>query len=229
MGHNSSGLMNPEKAEKIIELLEGLYGRPVPRRIDPLDLLVCTILSQNTTDVNSFRAFDKLKEAYPNYESLLSATNSEISEKIRVGGLGEIKARRIREALLKIRTDFGSLDLEFLRGVEKDVAQDYLLSLPGVGPKTAAVIMLFSFNLPAMPVDTHVYRVSRRLGLIPDKTTIKEAQGALERKTPPEKFVSLHINLIKHGRRICRARNPMHDQCILHDECDYYQNATRLK
>jgi len=221
--------MNPEKAEKIIELLEGLYGQPVPKRMDPLDLLVCTILSQNTTDINSFRAFDKLKEAYPHYESLLSAKNSEIIEKIRIGGLGEIKARRIREALLKIKKDFGSLDLEFLRSIDKDVARDYLLSLPGVGPKTAAVIMLFSFDLHAMPVDTHVYRLSRRLGIIPDKTTIKGAQDVLERITPPEKFISLHLNLIKHGRRICRARNPLHDKCILHDECDYYQNAARLK
>jgi endonuclease-3 len=222
-------LMSLEKAKRTIELLEELYGQPKTEQIDPLDLLVVTILSQNTTDVNSLRAFGRLKKAYPNYEALLSAKNSEICDKIRVGGLEEIKAFRIKEALLKIRADSGSLDLNFLREKDKDIVMDYLLSLPGVGPKTASVVMLFSFQMPFMPVDTHVYRVSWRLGLIPDKASLKDAQKILEIITPPEKYLSLHINLIKHGRHICRARNPLHDQCTLRYICDYYLEATRLK
>ncbi|MCJ7446027.1 MAG: endonuclease III [Methanotrichaceae archaeon] len=221
--------MIQEKAEIIIELLEGLYGQPVAKHMNPLDLLVCTILSQNTTDVNSIRAFNRLKEAYPYYEALLYAPNHEICEKIRVGGLGEIKTHRIKEALKKVKKDFGSIDLESLRSKDKDSAKEYLLSLPGVGPKTASVVMLFSLQLLAMPVDTHVYRVSRRLGIIPDKSSIKVAQEILERITPPSKYLSLHINLIRHGRKICRARNPLHNQCNLQDICDYYRGATSLK
>ncbi len=221
--------MSPEKIKRIIKLLEELYGEPKAEQIDPLDLLIVTILSQNTTDVNSLRAFSNLKKAYPNYETVLTAKNSEICDKIRVGGLGEIKAFRIKEALLKIRKDAGSLNLNFLKTGDKDTVMDYLLSLPGVGPKTASVVMLFSFHLPSMPVDTHVYRVSRRLGLVPDRASPKRAQEILEIITPPEKYLSLHINLIRHGRNICRARNALHDRCILRYACDFYLEATRLK
>jgi endonuclease-3 len=217
------------KAEQCIEILEDLYGVPQAGDIDPIDLLVQTMLSQNTTDTNSFQAFRNLKTAYPNYEDLLAASDEDIAEPIRVGGLAEMKARRIKEALIKIKSDTGAIDLSFLASLSKEVAEEYLLSLPGVGPKTAAVVLLFAFGFPVMPVDTHVYRVSGRLGLVPEGASIKETQRILEEITPPDKYLSLHLNLIWHGRRICKARGPKHEECALRTLCDYYLRATSLK
>ncbi len=226
--------MRAKKAElskvvKCIRILEDLYGIPKASAIDPIDLLVETILSQNTSDVNSIRAFGRLKSAYPDYTLLLSAPEQEISEIIRIGGLPEIKARRIKGALERVKNDAGTIDLGFLKGMDKDAARDCLLSIPGVGPKTAAVVLLFSFGMPFMPVDTHVYRVSRRLGLVPEDAKIEEAERILEEITPTDKYLSLHLNLIRHGRLICKARDPRHDKCSLRPICDYCMRATRLK
>ncbi len=218
-----------KKVNVCIRLLEDLYGTPKASAIDPVDLLVETILSQNTSDVNSIRAFGRLKSAYPDYEALLSAPEPEISEHIRIGGLPDIKARRIKEALTRIRKDAGSIDLCFLRERDKDEAREYLLSIPGIGPKTAAVVLLFAFGIPVMPVDTHVYRVSRRLGLVPEDASVEKAQRILEDITPQDKYLSLHLNLIQHGRLVCKARDPKHDQCSLRHICDYYLRATSLK
>ncbi len=218
-----------EKAIICIRLLEDLYGTPKASAIDPVDLLVETILSQNTSDVNSIRAFGRLKSAYTDYESLLLAPEPEISGHIRIGGLPDIKARRIKGALMRIKNDAGSIDLGFLREMGKDEAREYLLSIPGIGPKTAAVVLLFAFGIPVMPVDTHVYRVSRRLGLVPEDASVENAQRILEEITPPDKYLSLHLNLIRHGRLICKARDPKHDQCSLRHICDYFLRATSLK
>ncbi len=217
------------KAEHCIEILEDLYGVPQVGHIDPVDLLVQTMLSQNTTDTNSFRAFRSLKTAYPEYEAVIAASEEDIARLIRVGGLAEMKARRIKEALLRIKGDAGSIDLGFLAGFGVTEAKEYLLSLPGVGPKTAAVVLLFAFGFPVMPVDTHVYRVSRRLGLVPEKASIKEAQRILEEITPESKYLSLHLNLIMHGRGICRARGPLHERCALRHLCDFCLLAKSLK
>jgi endonuclease-3 len=217
------------KVEKCIEILEDLYGVPQAGYIGPLDLLVQTMLSQNTTDTNSFQAFRNLKTAYHDYEDLLAASDEDIAELIKVGGLSEMKARRIKEALIKIKRDAGAIDLSFLASMNRVEAEDYLLSLPGVGPKTAAVVMLFAFSIPVMPVDTHVYRVSRRLGLVPEGASIKETQRVLEVIVPQGKYLSLHLNLIRHGRRICKARSPRHEECALRALCDYYLRATSLK
>ncbi len=217
------------KAEKCIEILEDLYGVPQAGDIDPLDLLVQTMLSQNTTDTNSFQAFRNLKTAYPNYEDLLAASDEDIAELIRVGGLADTKARRIKEALIKIKRDAGAIDLSFLSSLNREEAEEYLLALPGVGPKTAAVVLLFAFGFPVMPVDTHVYRVSGRLGLVPEGASIKETQRILEEIVPQDKYLSLHLNLIWHGRRICKARGPKHEECALRTLCDYYLRATTLK
>ncbi|MFB3764802.1 MAG: endonuclease III [Methanotrichaceae archaeon] len=169
-----------EKAMRCISILEGLYGIPEASVIDPVDLLVETILSQNTSDVNSIKAFGRLKSAYPDYKMLLKAPEDEISRHIHVGGLSDIKAHRIKGALQRIEEDAGSIDLGFLKGMDTDAARDYLLSIPGVGPKTASVVLLFAFGMPFMPVDTHVNRVSRRLGLVPEEGSIKEAERILE-------------------------------------------------
>lgn len=217
------------KAEKCIEILEDIYGAPQAGDIDPVDLLVQTILSQNTTDTNSFQAFRNLKTAYPNYKDLLAASDEDIAKQIKVGGLAEMKARRIKEALIKIKGDAGAIDLGFLARMSRVEAEEYLLSLPGVGPKTAAVVLLFAFSFPIMPVDTHVYRVSGRLGLVPEGASIKETQRILEEITPQDKYLSLHLNLIQHGRRICKARGPKHEECALRALCDYYLRATSLK
>jgi endonuclease-3 len=217
-----------KKARQCIEMLEELYGAPVAARVDPLDLLVMTILSQNTTDVNSLKAYRSLKSAFPDYEDILISREKDIARLIKVGGLGEIKAQRIREALQRIKYDSSSLDLSFLEGLGKEAAMEYLLSLPGVGTKTASVVLLFGFGFPFMPVDTHVYRVSQRLGLIPKGASLEKAQRILEGTVPQEKYLSLHLNLIRHGRSICRARNPLHEQCGLRTICDYYLGAQAL-
>lgn len=214
--------MNSHKVKRCIEILERLYGIPEPEEQDPLDLLILTILSQNTTDVNSLRAFRLLKSAYPRYQDLTDAPLKEVEEKIRVGGLAEIKSQRIVEVLRKVQEDSGAFDLRFLAGMTKEDADRYLQSLPGVGPKTSSVVLLFSFGFAALPVDTHVFRVSRRLGLVPEEAGIAEAQRILEAITPREKYFSLHLNLIRHGRRVCRARGPLHQQCELREICDHY-------
>jgi len=204
-----------------IRRLEGVYGLPGPLKSGPVDILVTTILSQNNTSANTHRAFEKLKSAYPDYETLLGATDEEIAGHIRCGGLANIKAGRIKEALERIRNDAGSIDLEFLTEMGPEAAQDYLLALPGVGPKTAAVVLLFGFGMPRLPVDTHVNRLSRRLGFVPEGASIKDAQIVLEKIVPREKYCSFHVNLIRHGRAVCKARSPRCGECVLRDICPY--------
>ncbi len=221
--------MNRKKVLATIRILEKSYGVPEARQTGPVDLLVMTILSQNTSDLNSLRAFDLLKSAFEDYEYLLCATEKEIADEIRSGGLADIKAGRIKATLAKIKQDRGEISLDFLADLGRDRAWEYLVSLPGVGPKTASVVLLFAFGLPAMPVDTHVYRVSRRLGLVPEEVNVEKAQKILEEITPPEKYLSLHLNLINHGRTVCRALNPRHEECVLRDLCDFYLRGTSLK
>ncbi len=214
--------MGRQRVEACIRLLEEQYGIPQTEERDPVDLLVMTILSQNTSDTNSLRAFARLKSAFCDYDLVLAATDEVVAESIRAGGLAEIKARRIKEALFRIKQDAGAISLSFLADMKKDEAMAYLLSLPGVGPKTASVVLLFAFSMPFLPVDTHVYRVCHRLGLLDEAVSPEKAQSILERAVPVEKYLSLHLNLITHGRRICRARNPRHEECALRDCCDYY-------
>jgi len=212
-----------------IEILERVYGVPERRSIDPVDLLISTILSQNTTDKNSHKAFAALKRRYPDYEALLLAPIDEISGCIRVGGLAEIKAERIKEVLKRIKGRARAVTLNFLGDLGLEEAREYLLSLPGVGPKTASVVLLFGFGFETMPVDTHVNRVTRRLGLVPASASIAEAQRILEEITPPGKYFSFHLNLIRHGRRRCRAKSPLCDGCELAEVCDYVMSCRVLK
>ena len=221
--------MESEKVNACIRILEELYGVPEAKDIDPLDLLVMTILSQNTSDTNSLRAFRQLKSKYADYEEILAAKEGDVADVIRTGGLANIKARRIKETLQKIKTDAGAITLGFLADQDKNKAREYLLTLPGVGPKTAAVVLLFAFGLPFMPVDTHVYRVSRRLGIVAEEDSIEMAERILEEIVPPGKYLSLHLNLLKHGRRFCRARGPSHEECALRHYCDCYLRGTSLK
>lgn len=214
--------MVEHKVEACIRILEKQYGVPQPEEIGPVDLLVMTILSQNTSDTNSLRAFGNLKTEFSDYEQLLAAATETVAGSIRAGGLAEIKAKRIKETLLKIKTDKGAIDLGFLGDMGKDAAMQYLLSLPGVGPKTASVVLLFAFGQPFLPVDTHVYRVSRRLGLVAEDISLEKSQTILEKIVPVEKYLSIHLNMIRHGRLICRARGPRHEECALRLYCDCY-------
>lgn len=204
----------------VIRLLAKAYGKPPPRpKRDPVSELVLTILSQNTSDVNSDRTFESLRARFPIWEAVAQAGPEEIAEAIKAGGLSRIKAGRIKETLQRIIDERGGLDLAFLSTLPLPEAKDWLMGLPGVGPKTAACVLLFSLSRPALPVDTHVHRVARRLGLIGEKATAEQAQQVLERVVPRHRFYDVHINMITHGRRTCHARNPQCPACVFRDIC----------
>jgi len=191
-----------KKANEVSSKLTSVYGRKSRHsNADPLDTLVETILSQNTSDVNSHRAFGRLKERYPNWEMLLDANHSEIVSVIRSGGLADIKARSIVGALNRVMEEAGSLKLAFLSKMPTKEATEWLSSIDGIGPKTAAIVLLFSFGKPVFPVDTHVHRVSGRLGLLSPRATRESAQKELEALVPEEEYYNMHLNLIEHGRR----------------------------
>ena len=215
--------MEKQKVADCIALLEKEYGIPRPDEEEPVDLLVKTILSQNTSDSNSLPAFAQLKSAFPDYESLLRASDEAVAQSIRRGGLAEIKAKRIKAALERIRKEQGEICLASLAGMKKEQAMDYLLRLPGVGPKTASIVLLFAFGMPFLPVDTHVFRLAQRLGLVEEKANPEKAQKKLERMVPSDKYISFHLNLIRHGRQVCHARGPRHEKCCLQDCCAYVQ------
>jgi endonuclease-3 len=211
-----------DKIKKVHEHLVGEYGhhRWEPHR-DPLSELVRTILSQNTSDVNSDRAFSRLWARFPTWEQVLDADVEEIVEAIRPGGLGRIKAPRIKAALEAIREERGDLDLGFLRDLDLREARAWLESLGGVGPKTAACVLLFSLGRPVLPVDTHVLRVSRRLGLIEASTSAEKAHEVLGGMLADGAIYDFHLNMVAHGRRVCLARRPLCDVCVLAPLCDY--------
>lgn len=219
--------MDRQRVATCISLLEEQYGIPKPDKTDPVDLLVMTILSQNTSDTNSLRAFANLKSAFAGYEEVLAASDRAVADSIRAGGLADIKARRIKEALAKIKQDAGAITLAFLADLKKEAAMQYLLTLPGVGPKTASVVLLFAFGMSFLPVDTHVYRLSHRLGLVGEEVRPEKAQQILEQIVPEGKYLSLHLNLIRHGRVICRARGPKHEECCLKTCCDCYLHGQK--
>jgi endonuclease-3 len=236
VGRTSSGSLAaaPPRARLrlIVRRLNRTYGRPAHGRGgSALDSLIGTVLSQNTTDVNSGRAFARLKKRFPRWQDVLDARPSQIASAIRSGGLGDVKARRIKRILRQIEEDRGRLELGFLRRRPMGEARDYLTGLPGVGPKTAACVLLFSLRRAAFPVDTHVLRVSKRLGIIPPKTTMEQAHDIYESLLGPdgtgadakgwdaEAMLALHLGLVRHGREICAARRPRCDACPLLDIC----------
>jgi endonuclease III len=212
---------SPAAIREIVKRLEKRFG-PLepPRRWDPLEELVLTVLSQNTSDVNSDRAFAAMRARYPSWEELAEARPEDLADAIKPGGLANIKAPRILSILHEIRErEGGSLDLSWMREAPDRPVRDYLLSLPGVGPKTAACVLAFSLGRPALPVDTHVHRVSRRLGLIDDRTDAAAAHEVLERLVPARLRVKMHVGLIRLGRTICRAGRPSCEICPLQDLC----------
>ncbi|HEV8638262.1 MAG TPA: endonuclease III [Chloroflexota bacterium] len=213
------------RATEITRRLRVAYGIDEPERHeedDPVGALVGTILSQHTSDVNSDRAYDSMLSRFPTWEAVRTAPEGELAASIRSGGLANLKARRIKRCLDAIVERFGGLDLSSLAGADLDEARARLRELPGVGPKTAACVLLFSLGRPAIPVDTHVHRVSRRLGLIGPKTSAEAAHAELERVVRPEDAYAFHVGLVTHGRRVCRAGRPLCSLCPLTDLCDAY-------
>ena len=205
---------------EIVEGLSARYGRPVWRpHEDAMTELVLTILSQNTSDANSGRAFMRLISRFPTWEALMAADPGEIEREIQVGGLAATKAPRIKAILEEVWRRRGSLDLSFLGEMPLAEAKAWLRSLPGVGPKTAACVLMFALGRSALPVDTHVQRLAQRLGLVPANTGAAAAHDLLEAMLAPEEVYAFHVSLIKHGRRLCRAQRPLCADCPLRDRC----------
>lgn len=212
--------VTPARLPVIIKLLDKEYFRPrwAPR-YEPVEELVYTILSQNTSDVNSERALASLKKKFPSWEELAAASRSDIAKSIRAGGLADTKSVYIKDVINGLLEEHGGLDLEFLRLMEDGEAVEYLTRFNGVGIKTASCVLLFAFGRPVMPVDTHVYRVSTRLDFIGEGTSREAAHRLLTAITPDEDIFSFHINLVAHGRRVCGARRPRCTECVIEPLC----------
>jgi endonuclease III len=216
----------------VLERLGERYEHPTwaGPRLDPVSELVLTILSQNTADANSFRAFTLLRAAYRDWAAVLAAPTDELVEVIRPGGLAPTKAPRIQAVLAEVQdVTNGSWDLSFLNEWPLEQARQWLIDLPGIGRKTAAIVLLFGFGRPALPVDTHVHRVALRLGLLPPKTDVERAHHLLEAALQPDEMYPFHVELIRHGRDTCRAPRPICGLCPLTDVCPYYELARRGK
>lgn len=216
------------KLDAVYHQLVAMYGVPTwAPDGDALGGLIGTILSQNTSDVNSNRAYEQLIAAFPTWEAVRDAPTEAVADSIRSGGLANIKAQRIQQVLhvLSERLGDGPLTLDLLDDMPLDDALAYLRALPGVGPKTAACVLLFNLGRPAFPVDTHVWRVTRRLGLIGPRVNADEAHVLLGRAIAPEWRYTMHVHLIRHGRQICHAQRPDCPHCDLRAECDFYWHA----
>jgi endonuclease III len=210
------------KAARISILLAQEYGARVWQPIgDPLSGLIETILSQHTSDLNSHRAFIELKTRFPLWSSVRDAPLASVIETIRSAGLANIKGPRIQGVLHEI-DPAGEPELEFLRVMPAAEARSYLRALPGVGPKTAACVLLFNLGRPAIPVDTHLYRLALRLGLVDRKVSPDQAHEVLEAMVKPEDMYEFHVNLVTHGRQVCHSQRPNHEVCIIKNECSFW-------
>jgi endonuclease-3 len=190
-----------------------------PRAVDPLDELILTVLSQHTSDLNAERAFADLRAAYPTWDDVVAAAPESIADSIRSGGLANTKAPRIQQILRGVHDREGSFSLDRLRDMTDAEAREYLTSLPGIGPKTAAVVISFALGRDAIPVDTHVHRTTRRLGMIPDRASAERADRLLHDLVPDGLRTPLHVGLIRLGRQICKAPVPSCRVCPLEDLC----------
>jgi len=216
------------KIEDVIALLREQHGLPKKRpRRDPLSELIAALLSQNTSDANSGRAFENLVSMFGTWDRVAEASVDRISMAIASGGLSRVKAPRIKAILERIEDEKGSLDLGFLKKMPLAEARTWLESLPGVGPKTAACVLLFSLGRPALPVDTHVYRVSRRLGLIGSKVSPDNAHRILGEMVSPSDVYEFHMNMVRHGRKVCRSQSPLCSRCLLNKDCLYGKRTFR--
>ncbi|MGV3615883.1 MAG: endonuclease III domain-containing protein [Fimbriimonas sp.] len=210
----------------LVERLEAVHGRPryLPR-FDPMDELVSCILSQHSADANSFPAFTRLRETFPEWADVVAAGPERVAEVVRGAGLANGKARNIVGCLEMIRERTGDYSLDVLREMPTLEARDWLRSLPGVGPKTASIVLCFALGRETIPVDTHVYRVSWRLGLIPEDLGEVKAHDALMEKVPLDMAFRYHVTLIQHGRTICRAPLPLCERCPVTEACRWFRKG----
>ncbi|MBK7452052.1 MAG: endonuclease III [Anaerolineales bacterium] len=215
-----------QRALQIHETLLKVFGEPIWRNPLPaIDELVSTILSQNTNDVNRDRAFEALRKRFPTWEIVRDANETDVIDAIRPAGLGNQKGPRIQQVLRAITKERGALNLDFLAGLPTEEARAWLTKFNGVGPKTAAIVLCFALGIPAFPVDTHVYRVTGRLGLRPERMTLEQAHPHLEAVFPPEAYYAAHLNIIRLGREVCSARKPLCPQCPVKHLCDFKEKT----
>ncbi len=213
-----------KRIPELIERLEADYGRPrMIARFDPMEELVSCILSQHTSDANSFPAFTRLRERYPRWEDVVADGPEALADVIRKAGLANQKARSIVACLKEIQSRTGEYSLEALRAMPTPEARRWLQELPGVGPKTASIVLCFSMGRHAIPVDTHVFRVSWRLGLIPESIGENKAHDALLALVPEQYAFRFHVALIQHGRITCKAPLPVCERCSVRDQCAWYR------
>jgi endonuclease-3 len=212
------------RAQNIFRKLEQVYGKPAwDDQKPPVNELISTILSQNTNDANRDKAFTALRARFPAWEDALAGPVSDIVAAIRPAGLGPQKGPRIRSVLHTIKEARGRIELDFLREYPPEAARAWLRELPGVGPKTAAIVMLFALEMPAFPVDTHVHRVTGRLGLRPERMTAEAAHDHLAGLFDTDQYASAHLNLIRLGREVCHARKPDCPRCALRRMCPFFR------
>lgn len=213
---------DPRDIAAVQQRLRAGQGPFVPKtRLPIIDEVIAAVLSQHTSDHNSERAFVQLKATFPDWEQVLKAPEGAVADAIRCGGIAGQKARRIQQILAAIREREGRIDLGRLRDLDDAAVEDYLTSLPGIGPKTAACVLVFSMGRAAFPVDTHVHRVAARLGWIPPDVTAEKAHRILGQTVPAGIRYDLHMALITHGRTVCKARQPRCGACVLRDQCAF--------
>jgi endonuclease-3 len=216
-----SAKRKPTLTSELVKIrLESVYGQIEWRpRMIAIDELIFTVLTQNTSDLNAERAYDTLRKSLPTWGQVIEAEAENVAALIKRGGLSNQKSVRIQKILIEILKRIGHFDLEFLAARPLEETRQWFISLPGVGPKTAAVVMAFSLRMPAFPVDTHIHRVSKRLGLIADKTTADQAHPIMEQLIPEDDRYDMHVLLITHGRQMCKARIAQCARCPLANEC----------
>ena len=213
------------KAQKVYQILFSFYGQPTWHNpLTPLDELMSTILSQNTNDHNRDTAFQNLKKVFPTWEQVRDAPQEEVINAIRSAGLANQKGVRMQSILRQITVERGNLELTFLAEQPAEQARQWLLRFKGVGPKTASIVMQFSLNHSAFPVDTHIYRVSGRLGLRPPKMNVEKTHELMEQLFKPNQFSTAHLNIIRLGREVCVARKPKCPDCPLQIQCLFYRS-----
>ena len=228
----TDGWSRPTRARvrTIRDRLRAYYARPrnIPHRA-PLDELVLTILSQNTNDRNRDIAYGRLRARFASWGQVAAAPREDVEDAIRPGGISKVKSGRIQEILQTIEGRRGGLDLDWLESAPREEALEFLEALPGVGRKTAACVLLFSYDRPELPVDTHVYRVTQRLGLVPPKAPFRTAHELMRELTDPPDVYELHVNLIRHGRRLCKSQRPLCEECPLRRLCPYGREVLAKK
>ena len=226
-----SPTMSPARIASAVELMTREYGPfPAERRLPPTEEMVFTILSQHTSDINSGRAFARLMERFGTLEAVARGNIDAIEAAIAPGGLAKVKAPRIKEVLEKVlELNGGSLDLSFLREMPLDEAKAWLRQLPGIGPKSAGIVLNFSLGMPAMAIDTHIFRVCQRLRAIDAKTNADKAHDVMEAKVPPEEVFNFHVAFINHGRRVCKAQRPLCEECCVGHMCPSRKKLMSVK